>query len=27
VREAGHPTEQALQRVIGFLHERLDKRA
>lgn len=27
VREAGHPTEQALQRVIEFLHERLDRRA
>lgn len=27
VREAGHPTEQALQRVLGFLHERLDKKA
>jgi len=27
VREAGHPTEQALQRVIAFLHERLDRRA
>lgn len=24
VRDAGHPTEQALQRVFGFLHERLD---
>ncbi len=27
VREAGHPTEQALQRVLGFLHERLDRPA
>lgn len=27
VREAGHPTEQALQRVLGFLHERLDKKS
>ncbi len=26
VREAGHPTEQALQRVLEFLHERLDRR-
>ena len=26
VRETGHPTEQALQRVLGFLHERLDRR-
>lgn len=24
VRDAGHPTEQALQRVFSFLHERLD---
>jgi dienelactone hydrolase len=24
VRDAGHPTEQALQRVFAFLHERLD---
>lgn len=24
VREAGHPTEAALRRVLGFLHERLD---
>jgi dienelactone hydrolase len=27
VREAGHPTEQALQRVLAFLHERLDRPA
>jgi dienelactone hydrolase len=26
VREKGHPTEQALQRTIAFLHERLDPR-
>jgi len=26
VREAGHPTEAALQRVLAFLHERLDKK-
>lgn len=26
VRDAGHPTEQALQRVLAFLHERLDRR-
>jgi hypothetical protein len=27
VREAGHPTEAALQRVLAFLHERLDRAA
>ena len=27
VREAGHPTEQALQRVLAFLHERLDSKS
>ena len=27
VREAGHPTEVALQRVLAFLHERLDRAA
>lgn len=27
VREAGHPTEQALQRVLAFLHERLDNKS
>lgn len=26
VREKGHPTEQALERTIAFLHERLDKK-
>jgi dienelactone hydrolase len=27
VRETGHPTEAALQRVLAFLHERLDRAA